>query len=225
MKRVVLGLIVLAAIAATAIKVLEIRPRFATMLGQSTSRLPMPATKYDQARDHIRRAKTLLGDVVRESPGTADSHFARLQAAALENIFKTDLPIVPVVLDGPISWRVIHVETTESYTKVTAEIENTSGSDSACFAIFDKYPLVLVADKTVYAMKKNAIERPPTVEPCRYTDDRWSLQPTQAITLDLHFDTLDRGAIDGMMKYADDSFREQPALFSLMNVHQSAVPK
>lgn len=223
MKRVIIGLIVLTVIAAVAIRALEIRPRFASMFGQS--KFAVSATKYEEAKDHIRRAKILLGDVVRESPGTADSHFARLQAAALENIFKTDVPIAPVVLDGPISWRVIRVETTESYTKVTAEIENTNESNSACFAIFDKHPLVLVADKNVYAMKKNAIERPPTVEQCRYDYDRWSLQPTQAITLDLHFDTLDRGTIDGMLKYADDSFREQPALFSLMNVHQSSVAK
>ena len=103
------------------------------------------------------------------------------------------------------------------------EIENTSEGESRCFAVFDKHPLVLVAQKKVYAMKKNAIERPSNVEQCRYTDDQWALQPTQAMTIDLFFDALDRGTVDGMLKYADDQFREQPALFSLMNVHQSSA--
>jgi hypothetical protein len=225
MKRVIIGLIVLAAIAAAAIRVLEIRPRFATMFSHTKLPLPVPKTKYDEARDLIRHAKVLLGDVVRESPGTADSYFARLQAAALEDIFKTDVPVTPVILADPIYWRVIRVETTESYTKATVEIENTNESNSTCFYIFDKHPLVLVANKKVYRMKKNAIEPPANVTQCAYSDDRWALQPTQAITLDLYFDALDGGTVDGMLKYADDQFREQPALFSLMNVHQSAAPE
>jgi hypothetical protein len=223
MKRTIIGLIILAAIAAVAIRALDLRPRLATMF--SPSKLSVPATKYDEAKDLIRRAKGLLSDAARESPGTADSHFARLQAAALENIFRTDVPVVPVPLAEPIQWRIVHVDPTESYTKVAVEIENTNESDSACFSVFDKHPLVLVSNRKVYAMKKDAIARPSNVAPCPYTDDRWLLQPTQAITLDVYFDSLDRGAVDGMLKYENDGFREKPALFSLMNVHQSAAPK
>jgi hypothetical protein len=225
MKRTIIGLTLLAAIAVVAIRVLDLRPRLATMFSPSKSSVPVPATKYDEAKDLIRRAKVLLSDVARESPQTADSHFARLQAAALETIFRTDVPVVPVPLAEPIHWRILHVDTTESYTKVAVEIENTNESESACFSVFDKHPLVLVANRKVYAMKKDAIARPSNVEPCPYTDDRWLLQPTQAVTLDVYFDSLDRGAVEGMLKYVNDGFREKPALFSLVNVHQSSAPQ
>lgn len=220
MKRALIGLILFAAAAAGAMHVLEIGPRFPF----SRAKLSAPATvtKYDEARDHIRRAKTLLGDVVREHPGTANAHFARLQAAALENIFTNDVPVAPVELADPIYWRVMRVETAEAYTKVTVEIENTSPTNVNCFHVFDHSPLVLVADRKVYAMKKNGLARPGNVQQC-YGDERWGLQPTQALTLDVYFDALDPGTIDGMLKYASEHFREKPALFSLVNLNQSVV--
>lgn len=234
MRRALLFIIALAAVAAGAMHVLDVGPRlpFASESRPSPSTpspstpsasAPQARTKYDEAKDHIRRAKSLLGDVARESAGTANAHYAGLQAAALENIFANDVPVAPVMLTDPVYWRVLRVETTEAYTKVGVEIENTSPTRVSCFHVFDQSPVVLVADRKVYAMKKNAaIARPANVEEC-YGDDRWALQPTQAITLDLYFDTLDRGTIDGMLKYASEHFREEPARFSLVNTNQSAV--
>src|SRR5215213_2575953 len=85
--------------------------------------------KYKEARDLIRRARSLLGDFINENPKSGDAHFARLQLAALENIFKTDVPVVPVTLDDPVTWRVVRVENRDADTKVTLEIENPSESE------------------------------------------------------------------------------------------------
>jgi hypothetical protein len=221
MKRILFGLILLAALAAGAMRVLEIRPKIPGLVS-AQSKLPAPVAKYEEAKDHIRRAKLLLGDVVRDHPGTPDAYHARLQAAALENIFTTDVPVAPVVLQDPVSWRILRVATTEAYTKVTVEVENPSQDQAHCFSIFDHHPLVLLADKRVYAMKKNAIERPANVGEC-WGNDKWALQPTQAITIDVYFDALETGTVDGMLKYANDHFREQPAVFSLLNVHQGTT--
>ena len=223
MKRILFGLILLAALAAGAMHVLEIRPRFLAPASEE-SRPPAPVKKYEEAKDYIRRAKLLLGDVVRDNPGTPDAYHARLQAAALENIFATDVPVAPVVLADPVSWRVLRVATTEAYTKVTVEVENPSQDRAHCFHIFDHHPLVLLAGKRAYAMKRNAIERPANVGEC-YGNERWSLQPTQAITIDVYFDAIEDGTVDGMLKYANDDFREQPAVFSLLNVNQGVADK
>jgi hypothetical protein len=220
MKRAILALLVVAAVAAAGMSLIDVRSKLVTVPSDSVEPLP---GKYAEAKDLIRRARVLLTDVVRENPGTGDAYYARLQAGALENIFKTDVPVPPVALEDPIVWRVLRVEPTEAYTKVTVEIENTSEDGAAQFYTFERYPLILVADRSVYLMKKNALERPSNVD--SYGDDRWSLQPTQAIKLDLYFDALDRGALEGMLKYAHDAFREKPARFSRMNVHQSAAPK
>jgi hypothetical protein len=218
MKRTILALLVIGTLVAAGIGVTEVRHRVLTWM---PGRKEHKTGKYAEARDHILRARTLLGQFVRDEPGTPDAYFARLQAAALDDIFKTDVPVTPVVLDAPIFWRVLRLQTTDSYTKVTVQIENKDESRAANFYMFDRYPLALVANKIVYRMKKNPIERPPNVE--AYGSDAWSLQPTQAITIDVYFEPLERGVVTGMLKYVDDAFHEEPARFSLVNVHQSAA--
>jgi type II secretory pathway pseudopilin PulG len=176
------------------------------------------ADKYKEARDLIRRARSLLGDFVNENPKSEDAHFARLQLAALENIFKTDVPVVPVTLNDAVTWRVVRVENRDADTKVTLEIENPDESNEQQFAHFNAYPLVLIANKKVYAMKKGEVRLPAGAQ-IHY--DYWRLQPTSVITLDLHFDALDEGVVEGMIKYAADDRREKAARFSLMNVNQN----
>lgn len=183
---------------------------------------PAPAQvkgdKYKEARDLVRRARTLLGDFVTENPESDDAHFARLQLAALENFFKTDVPVVPVTLDDPVTWRVIRVENRESDTKVTLEIENHSESGAGRFPHFNAYPLVLIANKKVYAMKKGEV---PVPAGAQIYYDFWTLQPASAITLDVYFDALDEGILEGMVKYAANDRKEKAARFSLMNVNQN----
>jgi hypothetical protein len=181
------------------------------------------ADKYKEARDLIRRARALLGDFVNENPKSEDAHFARLQLAALESIFKTDVPIVPVTFADPLTWRVVRVENRDADTKVTLEIENPSDSREQRFVQFNASPLVLIANKKVYAMKKGEVQLPAgvKVEYSRY----WKLQPTSAITLDLYFDALDEGALEGIVKYASDNHGEKAARFSLMNVNQNPSEK
>jgi len=176
------------------------------------------ADKYKEARDLIRRARTLLGDFIQENPTSEDAHFARIQLAALENIFKTDVPVVPVTLNNPVTWRVVRVESRDSDTKVTMEIENPSQDTEQGFSDFNAYPLVLIANKKVYAMKKGEVRVPAGA---RVFYGGWLLQPTSAITLDLYFDALDEGVVEGMVKYAADNRSEKAARFSLMNIHQS----
>ena len=178
--------------------------------------------KYKEARDLIRRARTLLSDFVNENPKAEDAHFARVQLAALANIFKTDVPVVPVTLNDPVTWRVIRVETRDADTKVTLEIENPSDNNERDFAQFNASPLVLIANKKVYAMKKGEVRRPAGVQAS--SGYYWKLQPASTITLDLYFDTLDEGALEGMTKYASDH-GEKAARFSLMNVNQSPPEK
>ena len=43
------------------------------------------------------------------------------QLAALENIFKSDVAMVPTILRDPVTWRVVRVETREFDTKITVE--------------------------------------------------------------------------------------------------------
>ncbi len=174
--------------------------------------------KYKEARDFIRRARSLLGDFVNENPKGEDAHFARLQLAALENIFKTDVPVVPVTLNDPVTWRVVRVENRDADTKVTLEIENPSESEERRFSHFNAYPLVLIANKKVYAMKKGEVRLPSGAQ---IDYDYWLLQPTSAITLDLYFDALDEGVLEGMIKYAANNRDEKAARFSLMNVNQN----
>jgi hypothetical protein len=174
--------------------------------------------QYKEARDLVRRARTLLGDFVRDNPESDDAHFARLQLAALENFFKTDVSVVPVTLDDPVTWRVVHVENREADTKITLEIENPSESDQRRFAHFNAYPLVLIANKKVYAMKKGEV-RVPAGAQIYY--DYWLLQPASAITLDVYFDALDEGILEGMVKYAANDRGEKAARLSLMNVNQN----
>lgn len=109
------------------------------------------ADKYKEARDLIRRARTLLSDFVNENPKSEDAYFARVQLAALENIFKTDVPVVPVPLQEAVTWRVVHVENRDADTKVTLEIENANDSQQQLFLHFNASPLVLIANKKVYA--------------------------------------------------------------------------
>lgn len=181
------------------------------------------ADKYKEARDLIRRARTLLSDFVNENPKSEDAHFARLQLAALENIFKTDVPVVPVTLHDPVTWRVVRVENRDADTKVTIEIENPSDSNERDFAHFNSSPLVLIANKKVYAMKKGEVRLPAGAQ-VGGNNNYWMLQPTSAITLDLHFDALDDGVLEGMVKYASDQ-GEKAARFSLMNVNQNPPEK
>jgi len=180
------------------------------------------ADKYKEARDLIRRARTLLGDFINENPKGEDAHFARLQLAALENIFKTDVPVVPVTLHGPVTWRIVRVENRDADTKVTLEIENPSDSNEQDFTNFNSAPLVLIANKKVYAMKKAEVRLPAGVQ---LYYDSWRLQPASAITLDLHFDALDEGVLEGMVKYARDGSGEKAARFSLLNVSQNPSEK
>ncbi|HEX6096897.1 MAG TPA: hypothetical protein VF432_11280 [Thermoanaerobaculia bacterium] len=70
-------------------------------------------------------------------------------------------------------------------------------------------------------MKTGRLKRPAGVEIA--AGSGWVLQPTQAVTVDVYFDALDDGAIDGLVKYVDLYRREQPARFSLMNVNQRAA--
>ena len=174
--------------------------------------------KYKEARDLIRRARTLLGDYVKENAKSADAHFARLQLAALENIFKTDVPIVPVALHDEVTWRVVRVENRDADTKVTLEIENPNESQAQRFPHLNKYPLVLIANKKVYAMKKGEVALP---DGAQEYYSFWTLQPASAITMDLYFDALDEGVLEGMVKYAANDRGEKPARFSLMNVNQN----
>lgn len=176
--------------------------------------------KYKEAKNLIRRARTLLSDFLQDQPGGEDAHFARLQLRALENIFKTDVPVVPVKLDDAIVWRVLRVETTDAHTKVTLEIENSSPSDVQYFYHFNARPLVMLANKKVYAMKTTPIKRPSVVT--ARSDETWNLEPTQAIALDLYFDALDEGVTEGMIKYATGT-RSTPAGFSLVNTNQNPV--
>jgi hypothetical protein len=178
--------------------------------------------KYKEARDLIRRARTLLGDFVNENPKSDDAHFARVQLAALENIFKTDVPVVPVTLHDAVTWRVVRVENRDADTKVTLEIENPNDTNEQIFAHFNASPLVLIANKKVYAMKKGEVRLPAGAQV--YYSDAWKLQPASAITLDLHFDALDEGVLEGMVKYASDR-GEKAARFSLMNVNQNPSEK
>ena len=182
------------------------------------------ADKYKEARDLIRRARTLMGDFVNENPKSEDAHFARVQLAALENIFKTDVSVVPVTLAGEVTWRVIRVENRDADTRVTLEIENPSDSSEQRFVQFNASPLVLIANKKVYAMKKGEVRLPGGVE-VEYNHDYWKLQPTSTITLDLYFDALDEGVLEGMVKYAWDGRGEKAARFSLMNVNQNPSEK
>jgi hypothetical protein len=181
------------------------------------------ADKYREARDLIRRARTLLGDFVNENPKSEDAHFARMQLAALENIFKTDVSVVPVTLHDTVTWRVVRVENRDADTKVTLEIENPSDSYAQSFAHFNASPLVLIANKKVYVMKKREVGRPAGVQ-VDY-NDTWKLQPTSTIMLDLYFDALDEGVLEGMVKYASDNRGEKAARFSLMNVNQNRSEK
>lgn len=173
--------------------------------------------KYKEARDLIRRARTLLGDFVTENPKSNDAHFARLQLAALENIFKTDVPIVPVALHDEVTWRVVRVQNRDADTKVTLEIENPAESEQQ-FPHVNEFPLVLIANKKVYAMKKGEVALP---DGAQVYYAFWKLQPASAITVDLYFDALDEGVLEGMVKYATDRYDEKPARFSLMNVNQN----
>jgi hypothetical protein len=193
----------------------------APAIAQSKTAKPTTANRYQEAKDLIRRARSLLKDFVAQNPGGEDAYFARVQLAALENIFRTDAPVVPVMLSHAVQWRVVRVDVADAHTKVTLEIENTSAEEEGRFSAFDKYPLTLVANKKVYAMKKGGLKRPAGVE--IDPSDRWILQPTQAITVDLYFDALDEGAIDGLIKYIDLYRDEKPARFSLMNVNQRAA--
>ena len=177
--------------------------------------------KYKEARDLIRRARTLLSDFVNENPKSDDAHFARMQLAALENIFKTDVAVVPVTLHDAVTWRVIHVENRDADTKITLEIENPNDTNEQIFDHFNAAPLVLIANKKVYAMKKGEVRLPAGVQVYYNT---WKLQPASAITLDIHFDALDEGVLDGMVKYASDR-GEKAARFSLMNVNQNPADK
>jgi len=182
------------------------------------------ADKYKEARDLIRRARTLLGDFVNENPKSEDAHFARVQLAALENIFKTDVPVVPVTLADPVTWRVVHVENRDADTKVTLEIENPSDGREQSFAHFNSSPLVLIANKKVYGMKKSEVQLPAGVQ-VDGNNNYWKLQPTSKTTLDVYFDALDEGVLEGMVKYAWDNHGEKAARFSLMNVNQNPPEK
>lgn len=182
------------------------------------------ADKYKEARDHIRKARTLLSDFVTENPGGADGYFARLQLAALEDIFKTDVPVVPVKLNEHIQWRIVRVETSEDRTKISVEIENPD-TESHHFPALDMFPLVMMANKKPYAMKKTGIKRPAAVGVTQGYESRWILQPTQATIFDIYFDALDKGVLSGLVKFVGDSYELQavPAQFSLMNVNQDSV--
>ena len=182
------------------------------------------ADKYKEARDLIRRARTLLSDFVNENPKSEDAHFARVQLAALENIFKTDVPVVPVTLADPVTWRVVRVENRDADTKITLEIENPNDSREQDFAHFNASPLVLIANKKVYAMKKGEVRLPAGAQ-VGGNNNYWKLQPTSAITLDVHFDALDEGVLEGMVKYAWDGNGEKAARFSLLNVNQNPPEK
>jgi hypothetical protein len=191
-----------------------------SVLVHLTPAVAQPASKYQQAKELIRRARALLKEFVADNPGGEDGYFARLQLAALENIFRTDVPIAPVKLSDAVVWRVVGVDVGDAYSKVTLEIENTSDDEEGRVSAFDKYPLTLVAGKKVYAMKKGGLEQPAGVE--LDPSDRWVLQPTQSITVDVYFDALDEGTLNGIVKYVDLYRRETPAHFSLMNVNQRA---
>jgi hypothetical protein len=180
--------------------------------------------KYKEARDLIRRARTLLSEVVKDNPGMDDAYFARLQLAALQNIFKTDIPVVPVSLNKSIVWRVIRVQVRESDTKITVEIENTDAGRQQMLYDFNEYPLLVVADKKIYEMKKMRIKPPAGVQAISSPGDGsrvWQLQPTQAVVVDLYFDELDDGVVQGVVKYTDDHRADSPAAFSLLNVNQN----
>lgn len=230
MRRAFFGLFIIGAIAAAALGLVELRERFPLLKGRdSTSAATAGSSaepsrgRYDEAKELIRRATLLLRDVARDNPGTGDAYYARIQLGVLENIFKTDIPIAPVPLDDAIVWRVVQVQRTEAHTKITIEIENTNATRAETFVPFDRSPVIIVAHRSVYRMKNTPIERPAGVE--LYYGERWLLQPTQAIKLDLYFDALDQSVVDGMVKRAEASSREQPARFSLVNVHQSTASK
>lgn len=219
MKRAVLALLIVFTLTAAGIGVIDVKDRVLTWSsGGSDNHY---TGKYGEARAHILRARSLLGEYIRDEPGTPDAYFARLQVAALDDIFKTDVPVTPVKLEEAIVWRVLRLQTTDSYTKVTIEIHNTEENRSQHFYIFDLHPVVLVANHIVYRMKKTTIERPANVE--AYYNGSWLLQPTQTVTTDVYFEPLERGSVNGMVKYVDDNFRAESARFSLMNVNQSAA--
>jgi hypothetical protein len=182
------------------------------------------ADKYKEAREHIKSATTLLSDFIAENPKSGDAYFAKMQLAALRNIFKTDIPVLPVAFRETLTWRVVGVTSRESDTKITFEVENSSDSAAAKFPEFNSFPLVMVANKKVYSMKKGSVRLPAgakAIEDTWHGWNSWELQPSQAVTVEVYFDALDEGATEGLIKYVD-SKDEQPARFSMMNVTQGA---
>ncbi len=185
-----------------------------------TSAAKQPPDKYNDAKNHVKQAISLLRQYLAENPSNDNVYFARLQLAALQSIFKTDESIAPVALRGPITWRVITVANRDSDTKITLEIENSSEAE-AKMESFNVAPLIIVANRTTYVMKKGNIPAPRNVgvDELGWCTQCWVLQPSQAARIDVYFEALDEGVTEGLVKRAKSS-DEKPARFNLLNVNQ-----
>jgi len=131
--------------------------------------------------------------------------------------------VMPVHLENDVEWRILSVETTDSYTKVTIEFQNTNTTRDTTFHWFDHSPLTLLANGRPYEMLTDSLKLPDrTIEANDGNNYDCVLVGGQRVTADVYFEALDPGVTDGIIKYSYNSHDDVTAIhFSLLNDFQT----